>query len=126
MPDTMIDCVWCDGRHGDRYMCDPVRNHVAAIKQRADANTLPTMSFDEPVYVPPAADDQVMSQLVVLAGEMEVAGIMRPTLVFTGRDDHDKPLPRWIYAGTPNDIRKARQLVDDMAALALRRVGAAR
>ena len=118
-----IDCPWCRGRHGIRFLCDPAAAILTASIERGEAATMPTIEFDD--AVDPTLDpraDQLVSQLVVKGSLIGgPGGITHPGLVFIGQDADRRRLPQWVYVGTDGELRSIAKLVHDMAELAIRR-----
>ena len=120
---TWPHCPWCEKPHAETHACPPVRLLLARMKDRGDSLTMPTIEFaDSPIEIPGFDEpgDTFLTQLVVQAAVVPVAGVTRAGLVFTGRDSTGKPLPRWLYLDTDQHIAAAAKLVDDMAGLAIR------
>jgi hypothetical protein len=104
-------------------MCSPARRVLDALIERGTRFDMPTVEFGEPVpgLTEMLGEDTVLvRQLVVKAAMLPVAGTPRPALVFTGQDAEGRTLPSWIYPGDLQDIRRARQLVCDVADMAIR------
>ena len=119
MTEPIVDCPWCETRHGGRYLCDPVKLYLAAIAAKAGSYDLPNLEFDKPVEFPPELGDVLMRQFVVNGGTADVGGVRRPLVVITGRDAQDKPLPRWTFIGTTQEIVRIRNTFDRMVSLAI-------
>lgn len=84
-----------------RFMCDQAAALLAKLQQRAARNDVPGMTFDEPIWAPmDGPNDVLLTQFIVSSALLPVEGAMFPALVLSGRDQHDKPLPRWLYVGS--------------------------
>ena len=120
---SLIDCRYCDGKHGDLLLCDPAKRILDALYARGQRFDMPTVEFPEPIVGANGlgGDTVLVSQFVAKAALIEVAGVMRPTLVFTGSDSDGRPLPQWLYPRTPDEIGRCRDLVAEMAEMAIRR-----
>lgn len=57
-----------------------------------------------------------------MAAAVEVAGVMRPALVFGGLGVHGETLPRYLLAGGAEDLRRTAGLVSAQAEAAIRAV----
>lgn len=118
-----IHCPWCDSRHMPRFLCEAAASILAEMHQRArekaDANTMPTLDFDEPVERGPDWEPVLMTQLVVEAVHVPVGAHRTPGIIFTGRDQHGKPLPRWLYVGQERELRALQELVNGRVERAL-------
>ena len=119
---SLIDCHWCDGQHGDLLLCAPAKRILDELYKQGTRHKMPTVEFSEPIHGAAMFGEGtvLLAQFVVKAATVPVAGVPRPTLIFTGRDAQESPLPSWIYPGTPNDIREAVKLVADTADMAIR------
>lgn len=120
---SLIHCPWCEQDHGDLLLCKPAKQILDAIYAQGSQFKMPTIEFDAPVPGAAAMFGEgtvLLSQLVVKAAIVPVAGVPRPTLIFTGLDGEHGTLPSWIYPGSPADIREAVQLVADTADMAIR------
>lgn len=120
----LIDCTWCRGTHGRRFLCDPAAAVLADSVARGSALTMPSIELDEPPEMTPdPRADLLVAQLVVKAGLIPTpGGVVHPALVFTGMDAQLRTLPQWIYvAGDDGLLRKAAPLVREMTELAIRR-----
>lgn len=120
----LINCRYCEATHGDALLCDPARRVLDALIERGMQMNMPTLEFPEPVaggLGDAGPGDAVMRQFVCQAGLVELGGMQRPTLVFTGRDGYGTALPRWIYSASPAEIRGVVRLVSQMAELGIRR-----
>lgn len=125
------DCRYCDQRHKPRYLCDPAKKVLDALYARGQSFNMPDVEFPEPLPMERlgmglTADDQLVSQLVVQAATLPVAGVTRPMLIFTGRSAHGRTLPRWLYSGEDADMTNMVDLVTRMTGLAVRTAAAAR
>ncbi len=123
MNDCAPACPYCEGRHAERYLCDPVKTIMDAMVARGRSYDMPTVELGEPIIDPNIGlpGDRMLAQLVVKAATIPVAGVFRPALVFTGVDGVSRrPLPNWVYPGRAPDIQRAMRLVSDMGELAMR------
>lgn len=118
----LINCYWCEGQHGDLLLCAPAKHILDELYKQGTRHKMPTVEFSEPVHGAAMFGEGsvLLAQLVVKAAIVPVAGVERPTLIFTGLDAEEKPLPSWIYPGSPEDIREAVKLVSDTADMAIR------
>jgi hypothetical protein len=115
-----ISCPYCRLRHLPRHLCDPAKAVLDAMVARGDSFTMPTVTFDEPMFSDAGPGDQILAQFVVKGAVIPVpGGVQHPALAFTGRNITG-PLPTWIYCGTDSQLRAAATLVHDMAELAIR------
>ena len=119
---SLIDCRYCDETHGDLLMCGPARRLLDALHTAGQMRDLPTVEFERPVMDPAMLGDGtvLLGQVVVKAAVVPVGGVIMPVLVFTGVAADGNPLPNWLYAGIPAEIRRVEKLVADMAGLAIR------
>jgi hypothetical protein len=133
---AVITCRACGNRHGSRYLCDPLQEVVRAMMDEAEKHDMPVQEFAK--NPPPAAephevhalgglthklgpDAMLVRQVLVKAGVLEIAGMNRPVLIFTGLDADNRPLPNWTFPGSPYELRAIRNLVDEMTEMAIRR-----
>lgn len=124
------ECRWCTKVHSVRLMCGPARKILDALYARGMEGNMPTIEFPEPirdaaVQLGLNPDDRLMSQVVIKAATVPLAGIARPALIVTGRDVYGQVLPQWMYAGDPDEIGRLVQLVTDTAGMATRAAAAA-
>lgn len=120
----MVHCRFCTERHRPRYLCDPASRVLKALHERGMEFNMPTLDFPEPL---PGRDlglglnpgDQLMQQVVVMAGTGEVAGVPQPIVVLTGRDHTGAPLPRWMYIADEQDMASFRELITSRIDLAV-------
>lgn len=117
-------CLYCTAEHGPRWLCDPGKRVLDAMIARGMEMNMPTLEFPEaiPMDQQPGLGevDALVAQLVVMAATIEVAGLHRPALVFTGLTAHGGQMPRYMYPGDDTDLRRASKLVSDMTDLAIR------
>lgn len=120
---SLIDCRYCDSKHGDLLLCGPAKRMLDALLERGMRFDMPTIEFPEPIMGSDAlgGGTVLVRQFVAKAALIEVAGVMRPALVFTGSDIDGRTLPNWVYPGTPEEIGRARDPVAEMAEMAIRR-----
>lgn len=119
MADRIL-CPYCRFKHLPRHLCDPAKAVLDAMVARGESFTMPTLTFDEPMYSVPDDADRLLAQLVVKAAVIPVpGGVHHPALVFAARD-MSGPLPQWLYAGTDAQLRATVKLVDEMTELAIR------
>jgi hypothetical protein len=120
----MDECTWCQERHGERYLCDPVKAWLEAHKARGEALTMPTLEFSEPLpndQLGLGAEDRMVAQLVVQGLLVEqVTGVTFPAVSFSGRDAGGAILPTWLVPGEARMLRATAQLVHRMAEGAIR------
>lgn len=112
----MVECRFCGERHRPRYLCDPAKRVLEALIARGMELNMPTLDFPEPLKAEDMGlglepGDQVLRQVVVMAGTGDMAGTWVPVIVFTGQDMEGKPLPRWIYIADAHDMGILRELV---------------
>ena len=119
----MITCPYCDSTHGDLLLCPPAKRVLDALLEQGMSFDMPTIEFPEPVTGAGVfgGSTVLVGQFVTKAAIIPVAGVPRPTLIFTGRDITGAVLPEWIYPGEPEAIRRASKLVSDMAEMSIRR-----
>jgi hypothetical protein len=120
---SLIQCRYCDSRHGDLLLCAPAKKVLDALYAQGQRFDMPTVEFPEPVTGPGAlgGNTVLVRQMVVKAATMPVAGVSRPVLIFTGRDLAESVLPEWVYPGDATDLRRTSKLVHDMTEMAIRR-----
>lgn len=124
-------CRYCEQTHKPRFLCDPAKRILDALYARGQEFNMPTVEFPDPL---PAAqvgmglngEDSLLTQFVTHAGTVPVAGVVKPLLMFTGRDVYGRALPRWMYAGDDDQIHAVVDLVARMAEMAVRRAAQAR
>lgn len=110
MSPSTSECRFCLAQHPDRELCDPAKRVLDALIDQGMSFNLPTLEFPEPVYTELGEPgDTYLVQMVIYAAVVEVAGVPRPTLVFTGRDHTGKPLGRWVYPGDNPDHQRHDQ-----------------
>lgn len=126
----LIKCGFCASLHEPRFLCDPAKRVLDALIERGMSFNMPTLEFPQPLSGQElglgAPGDKLVAQLVVMAGVVDAAGIPQPMLAITGRAHDGAVLPRWIYPATDEDILRTRDLVVDMADLAIRTAAAQR
>lgn len=118
-------CRYCDQRHKPRFLCDPGKRVLDAMVERGMSFNMPSIEFPDPI---PAhllgiglrPGDALAVQLVVQAATIPVAGVIWPMLIFTGRSAHGGDLPRWLYAGSAEDMTRLAALVKEMTEMAVR------
>lgn len=126
-------CRYCETRHDPRWLCDPARQILAAMHEKADSYNMPSVDFDDPI-AGTAGDtlglgqpgDALIAQLVVKSLVAEVAGVWRPALVFTGQTPDGTVLPQWLLAGDDTDLRRATNLVVERGEAAIAAAARAR
>ena len=116
-------CRYCEGSHGEQFLCDPARRVLDALLERGQRFDMPVIEFPEPINHADAfgEDTVLVAGLTVKAGVTGVAGTPQPVLVFTGNDIDGRPLPNWLYVASPADIKRIVKLVGDMGVMAIRR-----
>lgn len=119
---SLTDCPWCDSQHGDLLLCAPAKRILDELYAQGTRYKMPTVEFSEPIHGAGMFGEGtvLLAQLVVKAATVPVAGVPRPMLIFTGLDADRRPLPSWVYPGTPEDIQEAVKLVADTAGMAIR------
>lgn len=112
-----IDCPYCSGHHDDRYLCDIGKRVLDTLNARRMVMTTPILEFpDAPVYDLPG-DQVLVREIIVMSATVPIEDTehLVPTLVFTGRDARDQPLPRWLYATDAHELLRFVSLVERMA-----------
>jgi hypothetical protein len=115
----LADCGWCETRHGVRWLCDPVKTYLDAVREHAGGYDLPDMAITEPVQIPPELGDVLMRQFLCYGATAEVGGVYRPVIVVTGRDSTDKPLPRYTFIGSVQQLQRIRDTFNRMVSLSI-------
>lgn len=116
-------CPYCGQRHDLRYLCDPAKALLDAMRQKAESYDVPTKEFDDPI---PAFGsgfggvDVLMRQFMVYAATVPVGKVYWPCLIFTGQDSKGNPLPKWVLANTPERIEGVVEIVRKNAETAIR------
>lgn len=122
---AMVDCRFCSVRHRPRFLCNPAKGILDAMIERGDSLTMPAVDFPEaPIPVEDMgigleSGDQLLRQVVVMAGTAEVAGTPQAVVVFTGQGVDGQPLPRWLYIAGDRDMQGLRELVNSRIDLAV-------
>lgn len=118
----VIDCHWCAEQHGDLLLCAPAKRILDALYARGMELNMPTIEFPEPVHGAGMFGDGtvLVSQLVVKAAVVPVAGVHQPTLIFTGLDAGRRPLPSWVVPADEEGIGAVVKLVSDTGDMAVR------
>lgn len=116
----MRDCPWCTRTHGSLLLCEPARLVLDALHEQGTKYDMPTIELPEPVAGTLGPDTVLCVQIVAKAGTIPFAGVVRPVLVLSGRDDSEKPLPNWVTGGDADGMRRFAALVTDMTELAIR------
>lgn len=130
----VITCRACGKRHGKRHLCDALLAVVETMMDAAEKNDIPVTEFikGEPINKNVRdllGEDKVLTRRIVVAGgvmPISVSGKLisaNPALIFTGEDADGRPLPQWVFAGSPYELRNVRDLVDRMTEMAIRRAG---
>lgn len=126
-------CRYCEQRHPGRYLCDPARQILVTMHERADSYNMPSIDFDEPMWGPAREalgfgqpGDALLVQVVVKSLVIDTAGVWRPAIVLTGRTADDQVLPQWLYAGEDDDLRRAAALVTERTEAAIAAAAQAR
>lgn len=119
----MIHCRYCENNHGDLLLCPPAKRVLDALYAQGQQFNLPTIEFPEPITHAGALGGNALliRQLVVKAAVVDVAGVARPVLIFTGQDLDGHPLPEWVQPGEDDSLRRISKLVDGMTEMAIRR-----
>lgn len=119
-----VDCLYCTGRHEPRWLCDSAKRVLDGLLARGMAMDMPTLEFPDPIPMSQQPGlgqvDDLIAQLVVMGATVDTAGLYRPALVFTGRTVHGGNMPRLLYPGSNQDLRRTVALVRDMAETAIR------
>jgi hypothetical protein len=115
-----IKCDFCSSTHMPRFLCDQAQGMLQAMAAKARARDIPITEFAQPVDT---AIDTILSQFTVMAGTIPIGDSTFPALVFTGQDAHGKDLPKWTYAGSPEQVLHAAQLVTSRALRAVEACG---
>lgn len=114
------ECRYCTETHGDLLLCEPARRVLDALMEQGTRLDMPTIEFPEPVSGTLGADTVLCVQIVAKAATVPFAGVLRPVLVLSGRDEHERPLPNWVTGGDEGGMRRFAALVTDMTELAIR------
>lgn len=123
----MTHCPFCEHEHGERFLCDPAKAYLDAVKASGADLTMPDVQFDRPIPalelglgLDAATGDRMIVQVVVQASMIEVGGTWHPSLVFTGLDAQRQRLPRWLYAGSQPEVDAVAKLVRRQADAAIK------
>lgn len=118
--DQIVYCRSCEQHHGARWLCDSSKALIDAIIEKANSYELEPIKFDDPIM---ADADQVadvlMRSVTINAGAADVAGIARPLVILSGLDQYGKPLPRWLYIASIQDLQRTRDLFSRMVSIAI-------
>lgn len=121
---TLPRCLYCTRDHGQRWLCDQGKRVLDAMIARGMEMNMPTLEFPEPIPMDQQPGlgqvDALLAQLVVMGATVDIAGRHQPALMFTGVTAHGERMPRYLYPGGDDDLRRASQLVSDMTVLAIR------
>ncbi len=117
-PATDQSCVWCEVHHRADYLCAQAAATLAAIVADKQARDVATVMNDEPVDTD--VDPVLLGQLVIKGGLVDIGGVRRACLVFTGLDAAGQPLKPWLYASTDRDVETIGDLTQTMASGAVR------
>jgi len=123
MADVITECRYCEQEHEPTLLCDPAKRVLDALYAQGQRFDTPTVEFPEPINHADAFGEGtvLVAQVMVKAAITPVAGVLRPVLIFTGRDSDSRPLPNWLYCASAADIRRVIRLVADMGEMAIRR-----
>jgi hypothetical protein len=120
-------CRWCTRGHPARFICPPAKRILDALYARGMDGNMPTIEFPAPIPAEQlgaqfglGGDSRFLRSTVVQAGTVDAAGVMRPLLILTGIDTDDQPVPKYVYAGTDEEVTRFAKLVADMTDLAIR------
>jgi hypothetical protein len=118
----MIDCPYCVSRHGDMLLCPPAKRVLDALVARGQRFDMPTVEFPEPVGAGAmlGAGTVLVGQFTSTAALVDVAGVPRPALIFSGTDVEGRPLPQWVNPADAAGIQKLVKLVADTGDMAIR------
>lgn len=119
----MIHCRYCENDHGDLLLCPPAKRVLDALYAQGQRFDLPTIEFPDPITGPGALGDNtvLVQNVVVKAAVMDVSGVARPVLIFTGHDIGGNVLPHWVHPASDDDLLRVSKLVADMTEMAIRR-----
>lgn len=124
---TVHHCRYCEQDHDDRYLCDSIKRVIEALYARGTEFNMPDVTFPDPLPLHElglgldgSKGDALMLQTVIQAACLDMNGVTKPALIFTGVDHIGRPLPKWLIAGDPADIDRGVQLHQRMAGLAIR------
>ena len=123
MTGAMRQCRYCTETHGTLLLCEPARRVLDALYARGQRFDMPTIEFPDPITPADAFGENtvICAQLVAKAAVTEVAGVLRPVLILTGRDIAERVLPSWVLPGDGDDMRRFSKLVSEMTEMAIRR-----
>lgn len=116
-------CKFCTQRHADAVMCAPAKRVLDGLIERGMSFDTPVLEFPDPL--PPeqlglGEDVVLVQQLMVYGATIPTFGdVIRPALVFTGRDGYGNVLPRWLYIGDDEIMGRIVGLVTVMAGMAV-------
>ena len=113
-------CVWCELSHPTDYLCEPAGAVLGAIIADKQRNDIPTEMYDQPRIEGVPGDTVLCSQLVVKGALVDVAGVRRAAVMFTGRDVAGAQLPTWLYAGADADVQRIGEVTQTMTSGAVR------
>lgn len=98
-----------------RFLCDQAKAFLDAVQQKAGSLNMPQIDFGEKI---PASqlglggpDDLLIRQLVVYSALVEVGGVPRPAVIFTGLGSDGAPLPKWVAVGTSDEMAMMKGLI---------------
>ncbi len=129
MSSPLHTCSYCGRMHSPTHLCPTARRVLDALREKGMQFDLEPLEFPE--VVPAGLTGQAASVADVLCRQITVTAALvpigssqtnLPALIISGRD-MDGPLPRWLYAGGPGELRRLAILVKDMAEMAIRRAG---
>ncbi len=119
-------CRWCEQRHEPRWLCDPARMLLDAVRLKGQEGNLPLVEFaGDPIPADQLGmglepGDELLRQLVVKAGVVKVTGVNRPLLALTGTSPYGHNLPHWFYVADSAGMTEMVRMLTDAAALAVR------
>lgn len=116
----MRECRYCTETHRDLLLCEPARKVLDALVEQGTQFDMPAIEFPEPVKGTLGPDTVLCVQIVAKAATVPFAGVLRPVLVLSGRDEHHRPLPNWVTGGDAGGMRRFAALVTEMTELAIR------
>lgn len=108
-----------------RFLCDAAKGVLDALAARGASFDVPFMEFQDSVPADALGlhpGDELLRQVTVSAGLVDIAGVTHPVLVFSGQGRRG-PLPRWYFPGGDGQLLGVADLVRRSAELAISRAG---
>lgn len=96
-----IACPFCSSRHMPKFLCDEAAALLAKLREKTEANKAPGAALD-------GVQDVLLTQFVVSSAVLPAQDAMLPALVFSGRDQHGRSLPRWMYVASVDQLDQAK------------------